>query len=223
MVVAVRLLRRKSDRVDEDGVDDGAGDATPTGTDAEQAETGAARTPGKGRPTPKRRDAESKRRGPAPPPPRNQREAIKLSRKNRASRDERRKASAERRAKMMAGDESALMPRDRGPVRAFTRDMVDSRRHVMGLFMPLAGLVFLSILLPASPIQAYINLFGIAMVLAMTMEAALLGQQITKRARERFPNANVKALGVTWYAFTRGSQIRKMRVPKPRVGYGAEV
>lgn len=44
----------------------------------------------------------------------------------------------ERRERMMAGEEAYLLPRDRGPVRRYVRDVVDSRRNLLGLFMPSA-------------------------------------------------------------------------------------
>jgi len=178
-------------------------------------------SPGKGRPTPKRRDAETKRRGPAPTPPRTQREAQKLARKNRASRDERRKDSADRRARLLAGDDSALPLRDRGPVKAFARDVVDSRRRVMGLFMPLAGLVFISLLAPIAQARSLFSVFAIAMLIAMAAEGLLLGRQLTGQARARFPDQRISGLSLGWYAFTRASQLRKLRGPKPRVSPGA--
>ena len=52
---------------------------------------------------------------------------------------------------MAAGDQRYLLPRDRGPVRAYVRDLVDSRPHLSGLFMPLAILVVASLLLPFPP------------------------------------------------------------------------
>ena len=44
----------------------------------------------------------------------------------------------------MAGDERYLIARDSGPARALARDVVDSRRNLIGLFMPLALLVVFS-------------------------------------------------------------------------------
>ena len=38
----------------------------------------------------------------------------------------------------MAGEDAYLLPRDKGPVRRYVRDVVDSRRNVLGLFMPAA-------------------------------------------------------------------------------------
>jgi Protein of unknown function (DUF3043) len=217
MVDDVKFLRRRNsdDAVGTTTSDDG----TETITDA----LGRRHTAGKGRPTPKRREAETKRRGPAPPPPKTQREAQKLARQNRASRSERRQDAAGRRARMMAGDERALMPRDRGPVKAYVRDVVDSRRHLIGLFMPLAALVFVSLILPIPRLQSLVSLFCMAMLAAIVLEGVLLGRRVSKAAREKFPKEQVSGVSIGWYSFSRASQLRKLRVPKPRVKIGAEV
>lgn len=201
--------------------------ATPStvGADTSEAapETGpdGTRPVGKGRPTPKRREAEARRRGPAPPPPRTQREAARLARANRPGKEERRAAAALRRERMAAGDEKFLMPRDRGPVRAYIRDVVDSRPHLMGLFMPLAGVVLISVLLPIPAAQQYLSLFSLVALLTMIVEGVLLGVSVTRKARARFPNEKIGGFGTGWYAFTRASQLRKLRIPKPRVERGA--
>lgn len=213
----VRFLRRRSE-VEVTTPADG------TNTEAEAAEqVQSGHTPGKGRPTPKRREAE-KRRGPAPPPPKTQREAQKLARKNKAARAERRREAAERRGRMLAGDERALLPRDKGPVKAYVRDLVDSRPHLAGLFMPLAALVFVSLLLQSIPFaQAYVSMFCMAMLAAMALEGVLLGRRVNRLARERFPKETISGFGLGWYAFSRASQIRRLRVPKPRVKRGDPV
>lgn len=214
----MRFLRRQSD----DAVD--AASTTDEGAEEELGTVDRGVTPGKGRATPKRRDAEGKRRGPAPPPPKTQREAIKLARKNRGTRAERRRESAERRSRMMAGDERALLPRDRGPVKAYVRDLVDSRRHLAGLFMPLAALVFLSLIAQSVPfVQAYTSIFCMAMLASMAIEGVMNGRRVVNRARAQFPNEQISPLGIGWYAFARASQIRKLRVPKPKVRPGDKV
>jgi hypothetical protein len=214
----VRFLRRGS--VDE--VDTLASNPEPD-TDAENASARPGHTPGKGRPTPKRRDAEGKRRGPVPPPPRTQRESMKLAKQNRANRAERRKEAADRRSRMMAGDQSALLAKDRGPVKAFIRDFVDAHRHVMGLFMPLAGLVMLSLVRPIPQIEHIFTPACMALMAAMILEGILLGRQVTKQVRERFPKEQISAPGIGWYAFSRASQLRRLRIPKPRVRIGDTV
>lgn len=198
--------------------------ATEPATDASAAADAGpemVRVGGKGRPTPKRREAETKRRGPAPPPPRTQREASKLARANRPDRSVRRAEAMERRERMAAGDEKFLMPRDRGPVKAYVRDVVDSRPHLMGLFMPLAIVVVLSLLIPMPQVQSYLSLFSLIALTTMIIEGIFLGASITAKARKKFPDAKIGGLGTGWYAFTRASQLRRLRIPKPRVERGA--
>jgi len=218
----VRFLRR-SDKADP-------GSDTTTVTDGDAGDDGERRsrthtTPGKGRATPKRREAEAggRRRGPAPPPPRTQREASKLARQNRPSKDARREASADRRRRMDAGDDRVLLPRDRGPVRAYVRDIVDSRPHVIGLFLPLAALVVIAALVQVPAVQTYITLFTFLMLAVMIIEGTLLGYQVTRRARAKFPDESISPIATGWYSFSRATQPRRMRVPKPKVDRGATV
>lgn len=186
-----------------------------TETQNEAAETHAAgRTAAKGKPTPSRREAEGKRRGPVPPPPKTQREAYKRMRGNK---DERRSAAKERRARMMAGDDRYLMPRDRGPVRAYVRDIVDSRRHLMGMFMPLVLIVFVTTLIRDIRVQQFGTLACLVLLLTMMFEGSLLARAVIKRVKAKFPESNERPLGLGWYAFTRAMQLRKLRVPRPRV------
>lgn len=201
-----------------------------TPTETETVDTAVAQKPkdprwteGKGRPTPKRRDAQGAKRGPVAPPPTTQREASKRARANRPSKDARRAAALDRRKRMDAGDDRVLLPRDRGPVKAYIRDVVDSRPHIMGLFMPLAVIVLISVLLPIPSVQQYLSLFSLVALAVMVTEGVLLGMRTTRQAREKFPNEKISGFGTGWYAFTRASQLRRLRVPKPRVERGATV
>ncbi len=186
-----------------------------------------AHTPGKGRPTPKRREAEQKRRGPVAPPPRTTREAMRRARGNKEERKalsaKRREIRLTQRERMMAGDEKYLMPRDRGPVKAYIRDLIDSRRNLLGLFMPLAILIFVALLVPDARVQSLTTLLCLLMLVAMIFEGVLSGRRITKLVREKYPKEPVRGLSIGWYAFIRASQIRKLRVPKPRVRPGDKV
>ena len=182
--------------------------------------THRARTASKGRPTPSRREAEGRRRGPAPPPPRTQREAAA---RMRGSKEERRIAATERRERMLAGDEKYLLPRDRGPVKAYVRDLVDSRWHLAGAFMPLAVLVIVVMLVPSPVVQSYVSLVSMAMLLAIIIEGVFLGRIVKRRVRERFPKATESGTSLAFYAMTRATQLRRLRVPKPRVNRGDPV
>jgi hypothetical protein len=215
----VRFLRRKE-------ADSADAESEVELTDEDSPQT-KAHTPGKGRPTPKRREAEQRRRGPVAPPPRTTREAMKRARGNKEERKElaakRREIRVKQRERMMAGDDKYLMPRDRGPVKAYIRDAVDSRRNLLGLFMPLAILIFVALLVPDPRVQSLTTLLCLLMLVAMVFEGLLSGRRITKQVRAKFPKEPVRGLSVGWYAFIRASQLRKLRVPKPRVRPGDAV
>ncbi len=221
----MRFLRRSESTDAESGTaDDTAGDTAVTDAGPEERPR-THTTPGKGRATPKRREAEAsgRRRGPAPPPPRTQREASRLAKQNRPAKEDRRKAAAERRRRMDAGDDRVLLPRDRGPVRAYVRDIVDSRPHLVGLFLPLALVFVISALIPSTGVQQYVSLFAMLMLVVMLGEGIFLGMTCSRKVRAKFPDDSGNRLAMGWYAFSRATQLRRMRVPKPKVERGAAV
>lgn len=225
----VNFLRRGSSStadpaVDAEGPDDGRDDGRDDGHDV-VAVGGDRRsqTAGKGRPTPSRRQAQGKRRGPVAPAPKTQREAFKRQKALGGSKEDRRAAREDRTKRMAAGDDRVLPVRDRGPVRMYARDIVDSRRHLMGLFMPLALVVFVFIVVPNPTVQSIGSVFCMIMLLTMALEGVLLGRQVISRVRARFPDETVKGFGIGWYAFTRATQVRRLRMPKPRVQPGTAI
>ena len=186
-------------------------------------------TVGKGRPTPKRREAEG-RRGPVPPPPQTQREAIKRSKVQGKSmtKDERRAAARVNREKMMAGDEKHLMPRDRGKARAYVRDLVDTRRNIAGILLPLAVASFVVLLIPVPVVQAYGPLVLLVGIIAAVIDSIIFGRQLSKKVKAKYPNGDnsgqsVKGSALGFYAFNRACLIRRWRVPRPRVDAGAQI
>lgn len=221
----MKLLRRGN----PDNSDNGADESVVGDPNAAAARTSGAVTVGKGRPTPTRREAEGKRRGPVAPAPLTSKEARARRKETRGTKEDRKAASAERRAqsadrraRMLAGEDKYLLPRDKGPVRAYVRDLVDSRRHLVGLFMPLAVLMILGMFLNPN-LQAIVTLGMFVMMLFMAVEGVVLGRQINAKVRDRFPDTLDGGLKLGWYAFVRASQIRKMRAPHPRVGPGEAV
>jgi hypothetical protein len=216
----VRFLRRNTTESTE-------ADAELDGDGAESGTEVKGHTPAKGRPTPKRREAENRRRGPVPPPPRTTREAMRRARGNKEERKElaakRREVRAAQRERMMAGEDKYLPARDRGPVKAYVRDLVDSRRHLLGLFMPLAIIVFVALLAPNRALQSYATLICLVLLLAMILEGVLNGRRFARLSREKYPKEVVRPVSIGWYAFIRASQIRKLRIPKPRVKVGDKI
>ncbi|WP_067859032.1 DUF3043 domain-containing protein [Nocardia shimofusensis] len=226
----MKLFRR-----DQAGTTDATAESTADAHDdaaVSMTKTGPATTPGKGRPTPKRREAQGNRRGPVAPAPLTAKEARarrKAAKGPRGTREERKAAAAERklavqerRAKMLAGDDKYLLPRDQGPVRAFVRDIVDARRNLAGLFMPMALVLILS-MFAAPGLQTIVTLVMLVMMLFMAIEGVILGKLVNNRVVERFPDTTDTGIKLGWYAFVRASQIRRMRAPKPRVSPGDAV
>ena len=218
----MNFLRRDSSAPEKAAPEDAPAQETRA-TVTVGAESRRAQTAGKGRPTPSRRDAEGRRRGPVAPAPRTQREAMRRSKEQRGSKEDRRKAAADRRARMNAGDDTVLPVRDRGPLKAHVRDLVDARRHLMGLFMPVALIMFVLVFIQVPAIQNVATTVALLMMLAMVVEGTLLGRQVTGRIRAKFPQQQVKGLSIGWYAFTRATTFRKLRMPAPRVRPGTAV
>jgi hypothetical protein len=184
----------------------------------------------KGRPTPKRREAEGRTRGPVAPPPKTQREAMKRSKEQRSSmsKDERRAAARTNRERMMAGDERYLLPRDRGKVRAYVRDLVDARRNVAGILLPIAVLSFVILLVPVQLIQAYGPLVLLVAIAAAVIDSIIFGRQISKKVAAKFPQGDssgqsTKGYSLGFYAFNRACLIRRWRAPRPRVETGQQI
>ena len=189
--------------------------AEPTADEvkAEAATARGAVTAGKGRPTPKRSEAERRRRYQLAPEDR--KAAAKQSR-TRDRTDRARKTEAMRR-----GEEWALPAKDKGPVRALARDYVDSKRRFSEFYM--YGLVVLLFLLflHSTVIQTVLPVVLIVMVLIMAGEGFWIGRKVAAIAAERYPGQSTR--GIKMYAGMRALQIRKLRFPKPRVKPGESI
>lgn len=221
------LGRRKDKTPSDDAGSEGAQEALQT--DIKEARS----TAPKGRPTPKRSEA-ARKRGPVAPAPMTAAEARrrrkelgrpKLSREERkAEKIERRADMSERREKMMAGEDAYLLPRDKGPVRRFARDVVDSRRNVLGLFMPAAlGLIFVMLAVPSVQVQRLLSPAMLVLVLVMVIDGFLVGRRVNRRVDEKFPDNTESGWKLGFYAASRASQLRRMRAPRPQVNRGDKV
>jgi len=230
----VKPLGRRNAGADDSGSDDsGSAAQTPAPTEATpEATPGSATrtTSPKGRPTPKRND-KAKKRGPVAPAPMTSAEARQrrkemrktMTREERkAEKVKRRAAMATQRERMMAGEQAFLMPRDKGEVRAYVRDLVDSRRNLLGLFLPLSlMLIFLMLALPK--LAYYSPPFTLALMLGMLVDGFLLARKVNKAVDAKFPDTTETHRKLGLYAVSRATQLRRSRVPRPRVERGATV
>ena len=120
---------------------------------------------------------------------------------------------------MKTGEERYFLARDKGPVRRFVRDFVDSRWSVVELMIPV--LVFSMILgysgnTQASVVSSYLLM---AMFIIVILEMTGLRFRIRREVRQRFPDESLK--GLSYYAIIRAMQIRPLRMPKAQVKRGA--
>jgi hypothetical protein len=174
------------------------------------------RAAGKGRPTPKRHEAQGRRPGPPPPPPTTRKEAYKRMREQQASQ----RSNARRAA--LAGDESAFPARDRGPVRKLVRDIVDSRRNVGGLFLAVAGIALIGTIVPSLAVRSLATFLLFGYFLLLVADSVVLGRRISRTVADRFPT-DKRGRGVVWYGISRATMVRRWRFPKPEVRVGASV
>jgi hypothetical protein len=180
-------------------------------TEVESGEPSA----GKGRPTPKRRDAQKRRRTPVPT---NKKEAA-AARRTRL-REER---MVQRKA-LLSGDERHLPARDAGPAKRLARDVVDSRFTLGQVFFALI-LVVLAASLTIPPryktTLAAVNALSFLTVIVVFLDSVRIG----RRAKQMVTTAygEKSAYGVTAYAAIRAMQPRRLRRPPPKVKRGQDV
>lgn len=223
-LAGVKLLGRKKDNPPPE--DAGSADEAVTSGDPRL-------TAPKGRPTPKRSEAVRKR-GPVAPAPMTAAEARKRRKEvggRKLTKEERRAAKLTRRAdmsdrreRMMAGESAYLLPRDQGPVRRYARDLVDARRNLLGLFMPIAlGLILITLTVPSVQVQQPLSLAMPVLLVVMAIDGVLVGRYVNRRVNEKFPDNTESGFKLGFYAASRASQIRRMRAPRPQVNRGDDV
>jgi Protein of unknown function (DUF3043) len=219
------VFRRRGAGATDGTAQDSPGAQSPDGpADVKQARSPAEAA--KGRPTPKRSEAERRRYQPitgsrAPATPRTPEEKQK-------ARTER----ARRYAAMKRGDEWALNPRDRGPVRALARDYVDSKRRVSEYYMYVLLVLVVALFLgggslgrghaaKGSAVQDYISPLILVLVVVILIDAQLIRRGLAKLVAERLPGQSTR--GLTVYSVMRALQIRRFRMPAPRVHPGDKI
>jgi Protein of unknown function (DUF3043) len=168
----------------------------------------------KGRPTPKRAEAERARRKPLVTP-----RGRDAARSTRSARADARRAMREA---LRTGDERYYPPVAAGPERALVRDVVDARASYGWLAIPgwLAG-VLLSIV-PVPAVQAVGSLVLPFVVLVLVADSIGAARAVRRALDERWPGGTeASRKSLTWYGIARNTQFRRQRLPKPRVERGA--
>jgi hypothetical protein len=166
---------------------------------------------GKGRPTPTRKEAEAAARARAKVP-RTRKEQMAAQRAARGD------TSRKMREAMKTGDERYLPSRDRGPVRRFIRDFVDSRFSFIELMVPL---LIVSMVLSYTGRPGMIQLGNTVLfttILVIIVDIFMLRFRLRRELARRFPDESTK--GATMYAAMRSLQMKFLRLPKAQVKIG---
>jgi hypothetical protein len=168
----------------------------------------------KGRPTPKRKDAQASTKVSSLAPASTKAEKARAKEAARASR-------IAQRAAYLRGDESALPARDRGPEKKFVRNYIDSRRSIGEFFLPIIGFVLVLSLIPigAFAVAGIVIMYGV--LLFSVIDGFFLSRKIKAEVTQRYPDKSTRGLGL--YGWLRSTQMRRMRAPKPQIKRGDKV
>jgi len=163
----------------------------------------------KGKPTPKRKEAQAK---------------LKVSSLSPAASKEAKKAlkaqarvrRLETRAAYMRGEESALPIKDKGPARRFVRNYVDERKSVTEYFLIFIMFILFLTVIPSPAVQLGAILLMYSAMIWVAIDGFLLSRRIKKIVAEKLPGESTKGLGL--YGLMRSTQLRRLRAPAPQVG-----
>jgi hypothetical protein len=161
---------------------------------------------GKGTPTPSRREAEAARRERLNPT---------LTPKERRIR--------ERAAKNASRDEQFLRA-ESAPGKVLVRDFVDSHKGVAQWSMPILMITLAVSLLVSSfstDAAVLVTTFTYAVFLLIGLDIFLMWRRYRKLHAERIPNVPVK--GLLGYMLNRAINMRRLRMPAPRVKPGDSI
>ena len=115
-----------------------------------------------------------------------------------------------------------------GPVRAYVRDLVDARRNIAGILLPIAVLSFVILLIPIPTVQSYGPLVLLVAIVAAILDTVVFARAIGQKVRAKFPKGDssdlsTKGSALGFYAFNRACLFRRWRVPRPRVAVGTKI
>jgi hypothetical protein len=184
---------------------------------------------GKGRPTPTRKESEAARKAALTG-------TVDPKTAKRASRDAERKARMDAQAALRAGDEKRLPSRDRGPIKAFVRDAVDGRISLGEIFIPVAVLVLVLGFVRVQIVQVILLWVWLFMLIGVVIDSLFIAWRLRSTMPAAFPDADPKVgtvrdergndvygtKGAILYGVIRSLQIRKLRLPPPKVRWNGK-
>ena len=165
-------------------------------------------------PTPSRPGSKKDR----PTRTRKEAEAARRQRVNRTltAREARQVAARQARAERMR----RLGERERAPEKALMRDYVDARFSLGELLLPSVVVILATTVLGSfwPGMAVFTTLAMYLFIFAVIFDEWLMWRGFKRVLAERLPNASTK--GLLTYGMTRSTQIRRFRMPPPRVKRG---
>lgn len=124
-------------------------------------------------------------------------------------------------AAIRSGDERYLADRDKGPVRKFLRDFIDSRVNVGEVLIPILILAVALFYVGNKSLATFGMLLTMSFALVTALNLWGLRISVRRELKRRFPDVSPK--GHVYYALMRSTNMRFMRYPKPQVKVGAKL
>ena len=171
---------------------------------------------GKGHATPSRKQIEQARSRPL----------VGAGKTPSLTKDQRKEANRQARERynqaMRTGEERYLPARDKGPVKRYIRNYIDSQRTISEYFIwVIVGMLLLTLLIQqAFPLLAgYVAMAMYLFFFAVIFEVFLRSRRLKKHLIEKFGRDNLPR-GAVGYGLMRSVQFRRSRMPKPQVERG---
>ncbi len=118
------------------------------------------------------------------------------------------------------GDDRYLPRRDKGPVRRFVRDWIDSRLCMAELLLPLLILIMVT---QSFSTRISSGLWSV-MLLLVSFDTLLVVYRLRRELRRRFDGRDSRSTkGAVGYAVLRSIQLRWLRLPKAQVKLGTKL
>jgi hypothetical protein len=222
------VFRRSSSAGATEGkAQDSVGAKSPGATAKETVDDRPAGQAKKGRPTPKRSEAERDRyqsiqggrssgtrstsTAARPAGPRTPEQKARDKERDRSDRTKKMEA-------MRRGEEWALGPRDKGPGRKLARDYVDAHRRPSEYYMYMLIVLLVALISHVKALNNIISYLVIVLIAVIIIDGFLIRRALRRLVAERLPGESSR--GLTMYAVMRALQIRRLRVPAPRLKPG---
>lgn len=139
----------------------------------------------------------------------------------RYKKDELRLTREAQKSALRVGDERQLPAFARGPEKAVVRDAIDSRRSYGWLAFPGFIVNLVSFAVPNVAVRSMLASVGFVCFFFVVTDTVAVVRRVRRALRENFPAGTTDKTGtLIRYGIARNTQLRRRRLPPPRVEAG---